>query len=307
MRYIFENRADHEIPVSRGQSARPAADLRRGLSERNIAWAHRNRFAHEVSLGEVPVVLYREDEQSRHGNFHPASYPRILQNTNWNLRLKKVHTTARKVLLSREHRCELDSSNSSDALLMSIFCHPQLLRADCRLRSLLGIDRHAEPTFGYKPRIPLKKNSYDSTEIDLRIGNLLVEAKLTEFDFQTAPWRLLERYRDLEEVFEVEELPRSGESWLSYQLLRGILAAHAEADTRFCVFCDDRRPDLIASWYRILQCVRYPELRCRLGVLTWQEIAAACAGSVQRWLREKYGIILPGSSQPATGFLTMPD
>ena len=305
MKYVVEQYA-RKLPDIPQQYSCSAADLRRELSERNIAWARQNGLAHEVSLGAVPVVLYQEDEQARHGNFHPASYPRILQNMSWNLRLKKVHTTAHKVLLSREQRCELDSSNSSDALLMSIFCHPQLSRSNSRLHSLLGIERIGQPTFGYKPRILLKNGRYDTTEIDLRIGELLVEAKLTEFDFQTAPWRLLERYRDLEEVFDVDDLPRSGESWLSYQLLRGILAAHAEVDTRFCVLCDARRPDLIASWYRILQCVRSPDLRCRLGILTWQEIAAACAGSVQRWLREKYGIIVPGCS-PATIFSAMPD
>ena len=291
MEYVFDETPLQETPASGRQTARYAAELRRELSQRNIVWARQNNFAHEISLGGVPAVLYREDESGRHGNFHPAAYTRIKREPGWSKRLRKVHTTARKVLLSRDTgRCELDSSNSSDALLMSIFCRPQMTQMSSPLRRMLGVDMEANPIFGYRPRIPLKLGRFDSTEIDLRFGNLLVEAKLTEFDFQTAPWRLVERYRDFGDVFDVDELPRSGACLVSYQLVRGALAAYADADARFCVLCDARRPDLIASWYRILQCVRPPELRCRLMLLTWQEVAAACTGSLQRWLQEKYGI-----------------
>jgi hypothetical protein len=48
----------------------------------------------------------------------------------------------------------------------------------------------------------------DRTEIDLQLGNLFLEAKLTESNFQTAAPRLIERYRDLETIFDVPRLPR---------------------------------------------------------------------------------------------------
>jgi len=48
----------------------------------------------------------------------------------------------------------------------------------------------------------------DRTEIDLRLGTLFLEAKLTESSFQTAPLRLIERYRDLETVFDPDRIPR---------------------------------------------------------------------------------------------------
>jgi hypothetical protein len=292
MRYVFDDVGPTILPNAESKpSARYSAELRRELSQRNIAWARENRFAHELSLGTVPAVLYRKDDKSCHGNFYLSAYPRILKNPAWHRRLGKVHTSARKILLSRDaDRSELDSSNSSDALLMSIFCHPHTLQRSGRLPALLGIDTEAQPVFGYRPRIPLKNGRADTTEIDLRLGSLLMEAKLTEYDFQTAPWRLVERYRDCEEVFDLEELPRSGDSALSYQLVRGVLAAYAEPDARFCVVCDARRPDLIASWYRILQCVRCPGLRCRLMLVTWQEIRAACPLQLQQWLQKKYGI-----------------
>lgn len=291
MRYLLEEPFLRKASGDARQTPRYAADLRRELSHRNVIFAGQNNFVHELSLSAVPAVLYREDEAGRHGNFFPASYSRIKKNPAWGKRLQKVHTSARKILLSRDRgHCELDSSNSSDALLMSVFCHAPTTQPGGRLRAMLGIDMDAEPVFGYRPRIPLKTGRFDSTEIDLKFGHLLIEAKLTEYDFQTAPWRLVDRYRDLEEVFDIDELPRTDATLLSYQLVRGVLAAHAEAGTRFCVLCDARRPDLIASWYRILQCVRYPELRCRLALVTWQEIQAACTSPLQRWLEAKYGI-----------------
>jgi hypothetical protein len=289
MQYVIEQYA-RKLSEFPQQHSCSAGELHRELGERNIAWARQTRAAHEISLGFVPAVLYGEDELGRHGNFHPASYARIQRNPDWRARLRKTHTSARKVLVSRETRCELDSSNSSDALLMSIFCHPQNARTGNRVYALLGASNKVKPEFGYRPRIALKNGRYDRTEIDLRLGTLLIEAKLTESDFQSAPIRLVERYRDLETVFDVESLPRAAESMQSYQLLRGILAAHAEADARFCVLCDARRSDLIESWYTVMRCVRNPDLRCRLGLLNWQEVSAACGAPLQRWLSAKYGI-----------------
>lgn len=291
MRYVKQQVEPQERSAVRTDPPRHALELRRELSERNIHWAEENNLAHEISLGSTPTVLYREDDQGRHGNFYPTAYACIERNLTWSSRLRKVHTSARKILLSHDaDRCELDSCNSSDALLMSVFCHPQALRRESRLLALLGTGGGIDPEFGYRPRIPLKNGRFDQTEIDMRFGNLLFEAKLTEPGFQTAALRLVERYRDLEEVFDVEDLPRSEDFLLSYQLVRGVLAAHAGADARFCVICDARRPDLIASWYRILQCVRYPGLRCRLMLVTWQEIAVASPKRLQRWLSRKYGI-----------------
>ena len=74
----------------------------------------------------------------------------------------------------------------------------------------------------------------------MRVGDLLVEAKLTESDFQSARMELIERYRDLEEVFDVAELPVRGGRVMGYQLIRGTLAAHASGSS-FCVLCDARQ------------------------------------------------------------------
>jgi len=45
---------------------------------------------------------------------------------------------------------------------------------------MLNMERDAEPEFGFRPGVPLHRGMRDCTEVDLRIGDLLVEAKLTE-------------------------------------------------------------------------------------------------------------------------------
>ena len=110
---------------------------------------------------------------------------------------------------------------------------------------MLGVPSGLAPQFGFRPQIPLRNGRTDRIEIDVKLGDLLVEAKLTETDFQTAPATMIKRYRDLDEVFDVEELVTS-DVVRNYQLIRGVLAASATGCS-FCVLCDARRPDLIES------------------------------------------------------------
>jgi hypothetical protein len=55
---------------------------------------------------------------------------------------------------------------------------------------------------------------------------------------------LIEQYRHLDEVFDCQDLPRRGAKYVSYQLLRNVMAAFA-LDLHFCVLLDARRPDLL--------------------------------------------------------------
>ena len=75
----------------------------------------------------------------------------------------------------------------------------------------------------------------------------------------------------------------------SYQLIRCVLAAHAAGDG-FAVICDGRRPDLTERWFEVMLAVKDAALRTRLGLVTWQEIAAVLPVRVQRFLEDKYGI-----------------
>ena len=171
---------------------------------------------------------------------------------------------------------------------MNIFCHTRTIR-NVALSSMLGVACGQIPQFGFRPAIPLKNGKTDRTEIDMKLGDLLVEAKLTETDFQKAPARMIERYRDLAEVFEPEHLMMSGDVVSGYQLIRGVLAAHATGGS-FCVLCDARRPDLIEQWYSVIRTVRSSVLRCQLQLLTRQELTAVLPRSLQQFLATKYGI-----------------
>ena len=306
-----------------------AANLRRELCSRNSDFARHHNLDHVPSYGREPAIVYAPGNET-HGNFFPASYKAILKNASWRLRLNKVHTQGKTSLPKSDRRWrELDSCVSSDALLMNIFCCPRVLRSK-NVAAMLGVEPTARPQFGYRPRVPLSNGHIDRTEVDLKLGDLLIEAKLTESDFQTQSATLVETYRDLEEVFDVSRLPRAlsvqavdpfpdydsetvlcqtdliatmpgpissrkkqgvtaNARYISYQLIRNVLAAHASGHS-FCLMTDQRRPDLIERWHLIMQCIRFAGLRTRCKVLTWQELAAELPSPLQTFLACKYGI-----------------
>jgi hypothetical protein len=269
--------------------------LRSEISHRNLARAR--EWAAETTYSSLPSVIYGETESGEHGNFLPAVYRRILSNDQWRERLRKVYTGSRFLPSSGDRkRLELDCANSSDALLMNIFCYPAILRrkAFC---SLLNVEAGATAEFGFRAAIPLKSGKTDRTEIDLRLNHLLIEGKLTEGGFQNARPDLVLRYRDLEQVFDVALLPMQDGRFRSYQLIRGALAAFA-LEGSFCVLCDRRRPDLIEDCFRVFSAAHSADLRCRLSLLTWQEIAAALPPTLKAFLNSKYGITSPSIRGP---------
>jgi hypothetical protein len=332
-----------------------ASELRRELGLRNRLWA-RGR-AHVESYGDPPVIVYAPEhptdenlsagappEVGHHGNFFDPAYAAISAHPEWLRRFDKIHAQGRALPKAeadsggvRRWR-ELDSSMSSDALLMNIFCTPGVAESPAVRRSL-GVDGKATPVFGWKARVALASGRSDRTEVDMRWGDLLVEAKLTEGDFQTRAAAVVEAYRDFDAVFERERLPRvelrvkrrreaaefpeqySQEHeetavdsadftyplapWLAavqpraesgyagYQLIRNVLAAH-EHGCSFCVIHDARRPDLREAWFEVMAAVKSADLRVRLKVLTWQELAALLPEELQEFLDRKYGIVQPG-------------
>ena len=287
----------------------------------------------------------------RHGNFYEPAYRAVLARPEWARRFNKVHAQGRALPRSmddpRRKWRELDSCMSSDALLMNVFCTPGVPE-DAAVRLLLGVHDLAKPEFGWKAKVPLKSGLFDRTEVDLRWGEALVEAKLTEGDFQTRKAEVVEAYRDFEAVFDRDLLPRVeaitvrqksatefaeaysqewedtgdlspelvGEAarefqaglvagaeaeapresrYVSYQLIRNVLAAYATGNS-FCVICDERRPDLIEAWFDVMRAVRTAELRTRLKVLTWQELANVLPEGLREFLEVKYGIGAPSVS-----------
>ena len=302
--------------------------LRRDLNARAQHLATTGGLLHEQTTGREPSIIFGRDDQARHGNFHPASYAAICATPHWQRRLTKVHTAHRRSRARADWPwMELDCANSSDALLMNIFYHPKVFNGSTlapAVAHLLGVELTAQPNFGIHPGVPLRNGLKDRTEIDLQLNNLFVEAKLTETSFQTAKPSLIERYRDLETVFDLDHLPRKliysssshppAEDFSQieessappsppaptpttsrtvidgYQLIRNVLAAYA-SDASFCVLCDARRHDLIETWYTILSAVHRPTFAARLKLLTWQELATNLPKDLQQFLSAKYGIL----------------
>jgi hypothetical protein len=277
---------------------RYAGLLRRELCARNASYATLEQVPHVTSYGEMPVVVYQAAScGKKHGNFISASYQALLRRPEWRKRFDKVHSSADRALPKSD--CvwkELDSSMSSDALLMNIFCYPGVTKRR-ELSVLLGTEMGDLPEFGFKPRVPLTSGHVERTEIDMKLGSVLFEAKLTEAGFQNQNAAIVEGYRDLEEVFKVDDLPRRGQMYVSYQLLRNVLAAHT-LGLSFCVLLDARRPDLIEDWYAVLRCIKIAELRNGCRVLTWQELASCLPSALREFLNLKYGIV------PQTGRTT---
>jgi hypothetical protein len=340
-----------------------ASQLRFELGLRNRRWARGH--AHVKSYGSPPVIVYAPEDR-RHGNFFDAAFEAIAARPEWMRRFDKIHAQGRSLPRAERRWRELDSSMSSDALLMNVFCTPGVAES-VTVRRMLGVEGDEPPVFGWKARVPLASGRSDRTEVDMRLGSLLVEAKLTEGDFQTKAAAVVEAYRDFDAVFERELLPRvelatkrrreatefpedysqdfvegGDEEWLldegsekhasgagafahsegadgrrnaltnrprldrelssssdvevgyaGYQLIRNVLAAYAEGCS-FCVVHDDRRPDLREAWFEVLAAVKPAELRVRLSVLTWQELAEYLPVELQEFLDWKYGIVGPG-------------
>jgi hypothetical protein len=302
-----------------------ASQLRLEIAARNRLYA-RDRL-HVESYGDPPTIVYAPDDAG-HGNFFDSAYRAIETRLDWFRRFGKVHAQARSLPKADRKWSELDSSMSSDALLMNIFCTPGVAESNA-VRTLLGIQSDETPIFGWKARVPLANGRVDRTEVDMRLGELLVEAKLTEGDFQCCLPPLIEGHRDFAAVFDVELLPRipiavgrrkvsaefpedytqeevrvSAEDWqphvwevpaesvsgfASYQLIRNVLAAHASVAS-FCVLLDERRPDLREEWFQVMAAVKDAALRTRLKILTWQELAAVLPADLQEFLGQKYGI-----------------
>jgi hypothetical protein len=264
--------------------------LRCDLSNRAKKYAQAQSLPHCLSYGASSVVCFEPFDNSLHGNFLPASYKAIATNPQWHRRLAKVHTSARRSLPRGGTRLwrELDSCTSSDALLMNVFCYPKLL-TNVRVARTLGLQPGVVPHFGFPARVPLEINRCDRTEVDMRLGDLLVEAKLTEGDFQRAEKVKVVRYRDFLDVFEHDRLPQSETHYEGYQLIRNVLAAHASRCS-FCVLLDVRRPDLLEAFYAVVKCVTPVDLRTACRVLTWQELAGVLPQKLQAFLAAKYGI-----------------
>ena len=181
----------------------------------------------------------------------------------------------------------MQSSNSSDALLMNIFCHPSI-RKWTGVKKLLGDDLESID-FGFPGSVRISNGQTDTTEIDMALSDVFCEAKLTESDFTHKRPSVVENYEGLDETFHVKALLRMGDDYDNYQIIRNLLAA-SQHGRKHILLCDERRPDLVRRYLTTVSCIRDVHWRMKFRIIFWQEIVAACGSSLRKWAEEKYGL-----------------
>jgi len=226
------------------------------------------------------IVFNTSTDGTVNPNFNKNSLRHISKNQDWKNRLTKRHTHF------KDDTLEMASSNSSDALLMNIFCHPKFSTWKGP-QSILGF-ANEQPEFGCNPGIETHNSP---TEIDMILGDVIYEAKLTETDFTIKDLQTIQRvYPGMEDVFDLEYLSE-GDSVKHYQLLRNIYAvSEVDGINKFMLLVDYRRPDLLHSLVDVINAIRYDELRRKCGFITWQEIARTVGKDLRDFLQLKYGI-----------------
>lgn len=228
--------------------------------------------------------LYREFEsaivfENLSDNFLKSSYDNIKSNPVWYERTKKIHS------YFQDGTLEMQSSNSSDALLMNVFCHPKF-DSWKKVHNLLGIDNCSAKEFGWNPIFENENPSY-RTEIDLKIGNHIFESKLTENSFTSKNESIIHSYSDFFTVFDSELLNKSNNEYAHYQLIRNVLTAY-KYDFYFSILIDSSRIDLIKELINVITAIKIPELRKRINFYTWQEIVDSCGEELKEYVKYKY-------------------
>lgn len=248
--------------------------LKHELRKHALAFARKRGL--QVDHTHATALIF----SSLNDSLHPESLANIRRTPSWNSRTQKAHPNVAGAL-------EMQSSNSSDALLMSIFCHPSINKWT-GVKKVLGNDM-ATIAFGVPGAVKIGNTRTDTTEIDMALPGVFCEAKLTETDFTHQKRDVVENYDGLQETFHAEALPRVGTDYDNYQIIRNLLAAK-QHNCDHILFCDERRTDLVRRYMTTVSCLRSIEDRIRCRVIFWQEVVSASGDSLRRWIEERYGI-----------------
>jgi hypothetical protein len=117
---------------------------------------------------------------------------------------------------------------------MNVFCCRRVTQSRA-LALKLGFEVGELPKCGFRAGIP-RDLGVDRTEIDMKLGTLLAESKLTEADFQNQRPEIVESYRDLRKVFDRELLPRPNRRYAPHPVPKCL---------RLCDGAPPPAPDLI--------------------------------------------------------------
>lgn len=243
-------------------------------------------YSHPIAKSDN-ALIFKEVES----NFHKRSWANILQVPKYFERTLKVHSHFKSIV---PVVYEMQSSNSSDALTMNIFCYPETIKWQ-GITELLKIEKLSDIDFGFKAKVfkikePLIEE--DATEIDLYLNKKIIcECKLKEDGFYEKEKSEVEKCVKFRDIFITDKLIQDNNHYYNYQLIRNILAANQHS-CRFILFCDMRRPDLARSFYHTIRCINdeHIELRTNCEIIYWQDIARVVGKELKVFLKEKYGI-----------------
>jgi hypothetical protein len=212
-------------------------------------------------------------------NFHPNSFKNIQENPAWWKLAQEIHRQVPGYL-------EMQSSNSSDALLMNIFCYGDFLKWK-RPKKLLGINNGDNITIGQE-YLNFPNEIHAQTKINLRIGRTIFKSRLTEGNFGEQDRGIVEKYDNLLNVFNTNLLKKTNDGkYKNYLLIRYFLVAYQE-NCQFILLVDESRTDLIREFYDTLAAVKYDDLRARLRFVTWQELVSTCGAELKQYIEKKY-------------------
>lgn len=209
-------------------------------------------------------------------SFHPETFANICKKSDYKRRVDKTHPNV-------DGFKEMQSSNSSDALLMNFFAHPKIKEWKS-LRDLISIDKSDNIEFGWNPEFENEKNR--KSEIDMRIGDSIFEAKLTESDFTQKELQVVLTYSDVESTIDLQSLTNDN-IVSNYQLIRNLLAAKKH-NYKFNVLIDETRTDLIREFYKVKCAIKIKSLADNFNFFTWQEIANCVGADLKNYITKKY-------------------
>ena len=212
-------------------------------------------------------------------NFNSEAYNNIQTRPNWINRTQKVHTHFNDGTL------EMQSSNSSDALLMNIFAHPMIQSWKGPIQ-LLDINSEDDIEFGWNPLFD-NENPKFRTEIDMKIGSHIFEAKLTEPSFPGKEIDVVQEYEDFDIIFNQDHLLLPNGCIDNYQLIRNILTAY-KYDYTFTAIIDETRVDMMRDITNTTRAIKLDTVKKRISFLTWQEIVEVCGNALRDFLQRKY-------------------
>ncbi|MDR1666633.1 MAG: hypothetical protein LBS03_02920 [Bacteroidales bacterium] len=239
----------------------------------------------EIKGHITPTGVYLFDDVKM--NFILESFDNIKRHPDWFIRIEKK-------LKDHPGVFEMQSSNSSDALLMNIFCYPDFISENKFTENKMKFGWNPNFSYEKKKLEYLKKIGKDKefhfSEIDLKIDNSIFEAKLTETDFGDKEIETVKRYDGFQCVFNEKLLSKTedGLKYRNYQLIRYILAAFKDY-LEFILLVDETRNDLIEDFENTKKSVKISEFQKKICYKTWQDLIRGCkAEKLRKYISERY-------------------